>query len=245
MDAAVIGERFWPGAVAAIAGTGEAEVEEQLHRLVAGEVVRRARTSSVTGQREHAFLHALVRDVAYEQIPKAQRAQKHAAAAVWMEQLAGERVLDHAELIAHHYVAALEHAGDGDAELSAKTRRFLSLAGDRAMAGAARRLAGALGDRRRRRHPQRSLRGDRRGRARRGHAHGALRRDGRRRPQRVGVDVDRGARGPRLQLRLHGSLLNRVRAARESGPHPLRVLRRHIRVVRTDANFVPISAAPE
>src|SRR2546423_7612320 len=88
MDAAVIGEVFWPGAVAAIAGLQEPEVDEQLQRLVAGELVRRARRSAVKGQHEHAFLHVLVRDVAYDQIPRAQRAHKHAAAASWIEQLA-------------------------------------------------------------------------------------------------------------------------------------------------------------
>src|SRR6266545_2834988 len=133
MDAAVIGEVFWPGAVAAIAGLREPEVEEQLQRLAAGEVVRRKRTSTVKRQSEHTFLHVLVRDVAYEQIPRTQRAQKHAAAAGWIEDLAGERVIDHAELIAHHYGAALEYVGTDDAELSTKARRFLTLAGDRAM----------------------------------------------------------------------------------------------------------------
>ena len=133
MDAAVIGEVFWPGAVAAIGGLREPEVEEQLQRLAAGEVVRRKRTSTVKRQSEHTFLHVLVRDVAYEQIPRTQRAQKHAAAAGWIEDLAGERVIDHAELIAHHYGAALEYVGTDDAELSTKARRFLTLAGDRAM----------------------------------------------------------------------------------------------------------------
>ncbi len=147
MDAAVIGEMFWPGAVAAIARSDEAEVDERLRRLVAGDIVRRARTSSVKGQGEYAFLHVLVRDVAYEQIPRGQRAQKHAAAAAWIEQLAGERVIDRAELIAHHYAAALEHAA-GDAELIAETRHYLVLAGDRAMqldvAAAERLYRGAL-----------------------------------------------------------------------------------------------------
>jgi DNA-binding SARP family transcriptional activator len=132
MDAAVVGEVFWPGAVAAISGLDEAQVDERLLQLATGEFVRPARVSSVAGQRQHAFLHVLVRDVAYAQIPRAQRARKHQAAAAWIEQLAGERVIDHAELIAHHYVAALQHASD-DAELAAKTRRSLTLAGDRAM----------------------------------------------------------------------------------------------------------------
>jgi DNA-binding SARP family transcriptional activator len=131
MDAAVLGEVFWPGGVASIAGVEEDEVRARLQQLVASEVVRRAWTSSVQGQEEHAFLHVVVRDVAYEQIPKARRAQKHATAGAWIEQLAGERVLDHAELIAYHYVTALEYGGNG--ELPAKASRFLTLAGDRSV----------------------------------------------------------------------------------------------------------------
>jgi predicted ATPase len=133
MDAAVIGETFWPGAVASISGIEESEVGERLQRLDAGDIVRRAWTSSVQGQDEHAFLHVVVRDVAYEQIPKTHRAQKHVSAGAWIEQLAGERVIDHAELIAHHYAAALEYGADDDANLRAKTRHFLTLAGDRAL----------------------------------------------------------------------------------------------------------------
>ena len=56
------------------------------------ELVRAARTSSVKDQAEYSFWHALVRDVAYSQIPRAERAQKHVAAAEWIERMAGERV---------------------------------------------------------------------------------------------------------------------------------------------------------
>ena len=49
------------------------------------ELVRAARTSSVKDQAEYSFWHALVRDVAYSQIPRAERAQKHVAAAEWIE----------------------------------------------------------------------------------------------------------------------------------------------------------------
>ncbi len=136
MDAAVIGEVFLPGAVAAIAAVDQRETNERLHQLVAAGFVRRVRTSSVGGQSEYAFLHVLVRDVAYEQIPRAQRTHKHVAAATWIENLTGERVIDRADLIAHHYSAALEHAdlvGDDAPELAARARRFLVLAGERAM----------------------------------------------------------------------------------------------------------------
>jgi tetratricopeptide (TPR) repeat protein len=91
----------------------------------------------VKDQAEYSFWHALVRDVAYSQIPRAERAQKHIAAAEWIERMAGERVTDHAELLAYHYTQALDltravgtAAGD---ELERAARRFLVLAGDRAM----------------------------------------------------------------------------------------------------------------
>lgn len=136
MDAAVVGEVFWPGALAAIGGLDGRMLDDRLRQLVTADVLRRARASSVGGEREYAFLHVLVRDVAYNQIPKANRAEKHASVAAWIEQLAGERVLDHAELIAHHYGAALEHAralGQDARELKTKTSEFLILAGERSM----------------------------------------------------------------------------------------------------------------
>ena len=87
---------------------------------------------------EYAFWHALVRDVAYGQIPRAARARKHRAAAEWLEAMAGERVADQAELLAYHYEQALELArAAGETEeaeaLLEPTRRFLRLAGERAL----------------------------------------------------------------------------------------------------------------
>ena len=60
------------------------------------------------GETEYAFLHLLVRDVAYGQIPRGTRADKHRAAADWIGSLGGERLEDRAELLAHHYLSALE-----------------------------------------------------------------------------------------------------------------------------------------
>ena len=76
-DAAVIGKVFWPGAVAALGGTdGGGELEEYLHGLERKQFVRRDRASSLTGETQYAFTHALVRDVAYGQIPRAARAEQ-------------------------------------------------------------------------------------------------------------------------------------------------------------------------
>ena len=53
--------------------------------------LRRERRSSVGGETQYVFLHLLVRDVAYGQIPRAQRAEKHRLAAEWIQSLTPDR----------------------------------------------------------------------------------------------------------------------------------------------------------
>ena len=113
-------------------------MRDGLHELSRKELVRPARSSSMEGESEFAFWHALVRDVCYGQIPRAARAAKHRQAAAWIERQAPERVEDLAEVLAHHYVHALEltrAAGQsGEAtELEASALRFLLLSGDRSL----------------------------------------------------------------------------------------------------------------
>jgi class 3 adenylate cyclase/tetratricopeptide (TPR) repeat protein len=134
-DAAVVGKVFWAGVVAAMGDREPAAVRDGLHELARKELVRSARTSSVKEQAEYSFWHLLVRDVAYGQIPRADRARKHVAAARWIESMAGERLIDHAELLAYHYEQALDLAratGSEEDELVLQARRFIVLAGDRA-----------------------------------------------------------------------------------------------------------------
>jgi tetratricopeptide (TPR) repeat protein len=95
--------------------------------------VRRERKSSVAGEVEYAFRHLLVRDVAYGQLPRAVRAEKHRLAARWIESLG--RPEDHAEMLAHHYLSALElaHAvGEPTDELAGAAYPVLRDAGHRA-----------------------------------------------------------------------------------------------------------------
>jgi len=136
-DASVAGKVFWSGAVSALSGRDDREVREGLHVLVRKELVRAARNSSMEGQQEFSFWHALVRDVAYGQIPRAARGRKHRAVAEWIEAIAGDRVGDHSEVLVHHYTQALDLAkAVGDVEIQRlvePTRRFLILAGDRAI----------------------------------------------------------------------------------------------------------------
>ena len=149
-DASVVGKVFWGSAAAAIEGAEPGETGDLLHALERKEFVQRGQSSSVAGETEYAFRHLLVRDVAYGQIPRASRAEKHRAAAAWIESLA--RSDDHAETLAHHYGQALELAralGQDTEELVGHTRTALRNAGDRAYSvgslGAAREFySGAL-----------------------------------------------------------------------------------------------------
>jgi class 3 adenylate cyclase/tetratricopeptide (TPR) repeat protein len=136
-DASVLGKVFWTGAVAAIGDVDERAVKEGMRELVRKELVRPTRTTSVEGQEELSFWHALVRDVAYQQLPRAARAAKHLAATKWIEGIAGDRVADQAEILVHHVNEALEltraAGGAGQNELEDKLRALLVMAGERAM----------------------------------------------------------------------------------------------------------------
>ncbi len=134
-NATVVGKVFWLGAVAAIAELSPWETEELLHGLERKEFVRRERRGSVAGETEYAFRHVLVRDVGYGQIPRARRADVHVRAAEWIESLASERSEDSAEMLAHHYVAAVEYGRAAGVDVSALLPRAVAAlvaAGDRA-----------------------------------------------------------------------------------------------------------------
>jgi class 3 adenylate cyclase/tetratricopeptide (TPR) repeat protein len=135
-DAAVIGKTFWPGAVASLADRGRWAIEEALRRLEQRQLIRRRHESSVAEEAEYAFEHALIRDVAYRTITRPMRAEKHARAAQWLSSLAGG-VSDRADVVAHHYVTALDNAqasGQATPELQAAASKALQAAAERARA---------------------------------------------------------------------------------------------------------------
>ena len=137
-DASVVGKVFWTGALAAMGERDRGDVLDGVRELLRREFVRPARVASMRDEEEFSFWHVLVRDVAYQQIPRGQRAEKHVRAAEWVEQAAQERVSDHAEILVYHYDQAIElrkAAGEprpGD-DLEQRLAGFLVLAGDRAM----------------------------------------------------------------------------------------------------------------
>jgi predicted ATPase/class 3 adenylate cyclase len=130
-DAAVVGKVFWTSAVR----DGQMDASTTLHSLERKGFVRRQKRSSVEGETEFAFAHALVRDVAYGQIARADRAEKHRSVAEWIEGLG--RPDDHAEMLAHHWQSAFalaRAAGVEDDDLADRARLALREAGDRAAA---------------------------------------------------------------------------------------------------------------
>jgi class 3 adenylate cyclase/tetratricopeptide (TPR) repeat protein len=131
-DAAVLGKVFWLGAITG--GLDRHTAELSLHALERKDFIQRAHRSSVAEEAEYAFLHVLVRDVAYGQIPRGERAEKHRLAAEWFGSLG--RPEDHAEMLAHHFLSAIElrrAAGQlSDAPFTDRALASLRDAGDRA-----------------------------------------------------------------------------------------------------------------
>jgi class 3 adenylate cyclase/tetratricopeptide (TPR) repeat protein len=144
--AAVVGRTFWFGSLVKLSGLPQYVVGERLATLERKGFVRKERLWPTTGGSGYAFHHVLVRDVAYGQLPRATRAEKHRLTAEWLETLKSDRA-DLAELLAHHYQSALTFAraaGQDTSQLTQRTRLALRDGGDRAAAfnawGTAKRL---------------------------------------------------------------------------------------------------------
>jgi class 3 adenylate cyclase len=121
-DAAVIGDPSWDGALQVLGGRDMAATDLLIDRLDRKQLLRRQRRSSIAGENQLRFAHSLIRDVAYAQLTRPERARRHLAAADWIASRA-ERS-DTAELIAHHLVTALEidwHLDQPDPQLAPRT----------------------------------------------------------------------------------------------------------------------------
>ena len=92
------------------------------------------------GATQHVFVHTLVRDAVYGQLPRPDRIDRHVRVARWIESLPEDRREDRAELLAHHYLEAIElarSAGLDVSELEPRAATALREAGLRAYAIAA------------------------------------------------------------------------------------------------------------
>jgi class 3 adenylate cyclase/tetratricopeptide (TPR) repeat protein len=109
-DASVIGKTFWGGAVVAIGDVDAATLRQRLERLVARELVRRETASSIGGEDEFSFVHALVHDVAYAELSRQSRLHKHRAAARWIAETTGSPLGELADIVVSHLDQARDAA---------------------------------------------------------------------------------------------------------------------------------------
>lgn len=98
----VIGREFWSGALAALS-TEELrdEIGRQLQALVRREVLTPT-LSDIPGEDGFGFTHILMRDAAYNALPKKQRADLHERAAAWIGEHAGDRLPEYEEVLGYH-----------------------------------------------------------------------------------------------------------------------------------------------
>jgi class 3 adenylate cyclase/tetratricopeptide (TPR) repeat protein len=129
---AVEGQVFHRGAVQALA-PDEATIPAQLMGLVRKELVRPT-TATFPDDDAFRFRHLLIRDAAYDALPKSSRAELHERFADWIEQRAPDLVeLD--EILGYHLEQAAlyrRELGQPSADLAARAAARLGAAGVRA-----------------------------------------------------------------------------------------------------------------
>jgi class 3 adenylate cyclase/tetratricopeptide (TPR) repeat protein len=136
--ASVVGKVFYGGAIQALFGN---DPPRNLREIVLGLVRRelvRAERSTLPGQEMYRFRHLLIRDAAYEGMPKDLRAELHERFAGWLEEIAGERIDEQQEILAYHLEQTVElrrqlgPLGEAEIEIARRAALHLRESGDRA-----------------------------------------------------------------------------------------------------------------
>jgi len=131
---AVEGRVFHRGAVAALGRDGDGEVDRRLVALVRKELVRPDR-AQLAGDDAYRFRHLLIRDAAYEALPKAARADLHHRFADWLQEH-GRSLVELDEIVGYHLEQAAryhEELGRSDVELAEEAADKLAAAGRTAL----------------------------------------------------------------------------------------------------------------
>ncbi|HJP67177.1 MAG TPA: adenylate/guanylate cyclase domain-containing protein, partial [Actinomycetota bacterium] len=106
--ASVVGRTFYRGAVTDMTPEEiRAMVPAQLQSLTRRELIRPL-PSDFAGEDTFRFRHILIRDSAYEAMPKEIRADLHERFAAWMEAAAGDRAREYEEILAYHMEQAYQ-----------------------------------------------------------------------------------------------------------------------------------------
>jgi tetratricopeptide (TPR) repeat protein len=141
--ASVVGQAFDPAAVSALSPAEQRPaVPASLAALARKELLRTV-GSGAPGEDGFQFRHLLIRDAAYEAIPKQVRADLHERLAGWLDATgAGDRAGEHGEIIGYHleqayrYRAALGPVDERARQVAADAADRLATAGQRALDGA-------------------------------------------------------------------------------------------------------------
>jgi tetratricopeptide (TPR) repeat protein len=139
-DAAVLGQSFTLGALAAVSGIDEADLDRRLQALVRRELVRVDADPRSPERGQYQFVQGLIRETAYNTLARRDRVRRHLAAARHLESLGSDEL---AGALAGHYLAARANAPAGpeaDA-LATQARVTLRAAADRASTLGAHRQA--------------------------------------------------------------------------------------------------------
>ena len=132
-DAAVLGQSFTLAALSAVSGAAAAEIEPRVGGLVRRELLTLQSDPRSPERGQYAFVQALIREVAYNTLARADRKSRHLAAARFFESLVSDEL---AGGLAGHYLAAHANtaAGPEADALAAQARITLRAAADRATA---------------------------------------------------------------------------------------------------------------
>ncbi|HEY7280558.1 MAG TPA: adenylate/guanylate cyclase domain-containing protein [Actinomycetota bacterium] len=137
---AVEGKVFHRGAVLELAPDPvRSGITSHLMALVRKELVRPDRPT-FAGEEAFRFRHLLIRDAAYQAMPKETRAELHERFAGWLERVAGDRLPEYEEIVGYHleqayrYREELGPVGGAARELGRRAAAHLAAAGSRAEA---------------------------------------------------------------------------------------------------------------
>jgi class 3 adenylate cyclase len=123
----------------------EAQVTPRLAALVRKELVRPEK-AQLPGEDGFLFRHLLIRDAAYDGLPKSARADLHERIATWLEEQ-GRDIVELDEVVGYHLEQAARYAaelGEPDARLSERAGERLAIAGRRALWRGDTHAAGSL-----------------------------------------------------------------------------------------------------
>jgi class 3 adenylate cyclase/tetratricopeptide (TPR) repeat protein len=137
-QASVVGRTFWEGSLATLAEQEGRDLGDALAGLQAKDILAPGAESSLAGERELAFKHVLIRDVAYGMLPKAVRCRKHFEVGRFIEERHGDRTDEVVALLAEHYGRSAALGAEGNvaqpelAQIKERAVHFLEEAGDAA-----------------------------------------------------------------------------------------------------------------